>query len=199
MTSIPVMPNDAWEWVWAPYDVMTYEAVMEHIRPRDIVLEIGAGDLRLARKIARHAHQVYAIECQPTLLENAAADLPANCHVITGDARWTPFPKDVTTAVLLMRHCSHLALYWTKLTAVSCSRLITNARWGMGVEAIDLQDIRSPYKALSMGWYACCCGNTGFVPGRAEKLTGAIMDTVWEVRDCPACTNTDPTIIFHSV
>jgi len=195
----PAVPDEAWEWMWSPYDDTIYAAVLEQIAPNDIVLEIGAGDFRLARQIAHRAQRVYAIERKKALLENLEADLLANCHVIAGDGRWLPFPKEVTIAVLLMRHCTHLFWYWTKLTAVSCPKLITNARWGMDVEVIDLSGPRVPYETLSMGWYACWCGNTGFIPGQAEQLTGTMMDTIWEVNTCPACVNTGLSNVGHSI
>lgn len=195
----PIVDQDAWEWMWAPYDTAVYTAVLEQINPDDIVLEIGSGDLRLARQIAHRAQKIYAIERNKALVTNLEAELPANCHLIVGDGRLVPFPEDVTVAVLLMRHCTHLHLYWTKLTAVSCSKLITNARWGMDVEIIDLQGPRSAYNNLSMGWYACWCGNTGFVPGRAEKITDTLMDTVSEVVTCPACMDTALSNICQSI
>jgi hypothetical protein len=185
----PTIPDDAWEWMWAPYDAATYTAVLDQIAAGDVVLEIGAGDFRLARQIAQRARRVYAIEREQTLLDNLEADLPGNCTVIAGDARWVPFPHEITAAVLLMRHCTHLAWYWNKLVAVSCPRLITNARWGMGVEVIDLTAPRYSYQSVSMGWYACSCGSTGFVPGQVEQMTQPILDMIWEVNACSACFN----------
>jgi glycerol kinase len=43
---------DCWEQLWAPYDESTYQAVLAAIGPEDILLEIGAGDLRLAIRAA---------------------------------------------------------------------------------------------------------------------------------------------------
>lgn len=188
MNLVPAQGEDGWEWLWAPYDQTTYSAVLEHISSDDVVLEIGAGDFRLARQMAKQTRHVYAVERQKNLLENVV-DLPDNCQVIAGDARWVPFPKGITAAVLLMRHCTHLALYWCKLTLVSCSKLITNARWGMGVEVIDLQSPRISYEAVGLGWYACWCGHTGFLPGEASAITEAMMDKVWEVSECPSCAD----------
>ena len=42
----------AWESLWAPYDQATYQLVLDQIRPEDTILEIGAGDLRLAHQMA---------------------------------------------------------------------------------------------------------------------------------------------------
>ncbi len=177
--------------MWAPYDEATYRAVLNQIAADDVVLDIGAGDLRLARRAARVCRRVYAIEIQKALLELATRDedpMPAeNLIVLHGDARALPFPRDVTTGVLLMRHCAHFRLYADKLKAAGADRLITNARWRMGVEVMALQAARVPYPRLEIGWYACWCGATGFKPGPVEELTLPVIEAVQEVIDCPKC------------
>jgi hypothetical protein len=175
----------AWERMWAPYDEESYQHVLRLIPPGAAVLEIGAGDLRLARRIAGRARIVYAIEIQAPLL--AGIPVPDNLRVLVGDARSLPFPGSLDVAVLLMRHCTHFALYREKLAAVGCRRLITNARWRMGVESIDLTCPARPFNTLALGWYACRCGATGFKAGPLEQLTGLVMETVNEVDQCPEC------------
>lgn len=184
-----MMPATAREWesIWAPYDEPTYNQVVELIRPNDVVLEIGAGDLRLARRLAYIAREVIAWEMQTAVLTNAAQGLPDNLAAYAVDARRAAVPKGVTTAVLLMRHCQHFHLYANKLHSAGCQRLITNARWGMGVEAINLQVPRMLYTTTPMGWYACWCGATGFKPGPAEYLNPELETAVHEVVDCPSC------------
>ena len=181
----------AWEAMWAPYDEATYRTVLNQIAPDDIVLDIGAGDLRLARRVARVCRRVYAIEIQEALLKLAAQDednAPAeNLSVLHGDARHLPFPQDVRTGILLMRHCTHFRLYADKLKAAGADRLITNARWRLGVETIGLHAERLPYRLLKMGWYACWCGATGFKPGPVEELTLEASEIVHEIIDCPKC------------
>jgi len=177
--------------MWAPYDEATYRAVLNQIAADDVVLDIGAGDLRLARRAAWVCRRVYAIEIQKELLELAARaedNTPAgNLIVLHGDARTLPFPRDVRTGILLMRHCAHFRLYADKLKAAGADRLITNARWRLGVEVMALQTERMPYRQLVMGWYACWCGTTGFKPGPVEQLTLAVIEAVQEVIDCPKC------------
>jgi hypothetical protein len=189
-TELP--PADAattWEQLWAPYDEATYQAVLAAIHPEDIILEIGAGDLRLAIRAAAISRQVYAIEIQEAILERAFAcdKLPVNLFLIHGDARDVQYPRGITTALLLMRHCTHFDLYVKKLQAVGCRTLITNARWRSGVEVIDLQATRTPYDELVLGWYTCLCGSAGFKPGAVELLTDEISNTVVEVNCCPVC------------
>ncbi len=179
----------AWEKRWAPHDEATYQVILNAIQPDDVVLEIGAGDLRLARRLAAFAKEVYAIELQLPLLTppwpHSRSTIPPNLQVIWGDARTLPFPKELSTGVLLMRHCTHFRLYWDKLQAVGAKRLFTNARWRMGVERIDLDQTRAPYKSVDFGWYGCRCGSIGFVAGKPERLTSGALNLVHEVAGCP--------------
>jgi hypothetical protein len=186
-----------WEKLWAPYDEPTYQAVLEQIRPEDVVLEIGAGDFRLARRMAGQCRLVYAIELNRQLISlaspaPAAHNQPAGkrnsrLKIIWADAYTYPFPQAITVGVLLMRHCRQFHIFAGKLAAAGCTRLVTNARWGMGVEVVDLVEARPAYADLPMGWFACWCGATGFKPGPPEKVTPWLAETVHEVGDCPAC------------
>ena len=179
---------DPWEAAWAPYEQATYEAVLSAVRPADIVLDIGAGDLRLARRLACVARRVIAWENQPAVLAQAPRPLPANLEVVCTDARTESPPPGVTVAVLLMRHCTHYGLYVHNLRQAKCRRLITNARWRMGVEVIDLGP-GVPFARAGSGWYACrCCGATGFKGGNPAQITAAQIEAVWDTEGCPACT-----------
>jgi SAM-dependent methyltransferase len=183
--------NAFWEALWEPYDQPTYQAVLELLTPDDIVLEIGAGDLRLAILMAKATQKVYAIEIQQLLLDRAlnssSGPLPGNLNLTHGDACTLPFPSGIMTGVLLMRHCTHFHLYANKLKRAGCKRLITNARWGMGVEEILLQEPRALFDKFPMGWYACWCGAVGFKPGPAEQFTPEKDAIVHEVAGCPQC------------
>ena len=178
-----------WANHWAPYDEATYAAVLAAIGPRDVVLDIGAGDLRLTRRLARRARRVYAVERQAAVVQRGlrTGPLPPNVEVAVADARTWPFPAGVTVGVLLMRHCPDVALYMRKLRAVGARWLLTNARWRLDVERVDLHAPRRPFAAVRLGWYACACGAVGFVPGPPTDLTPAVLDQVHEVRDCPTC------------
>lgn len=192
MSALEILTNEAaWEAMWAPYDEATYRAVLDQVHAGDIVLEIGAGDLRFARRLAGICRRVYAIEIQGELLrfavENLTGRFPKNLIVQHGDARELPFPTGVTAAVLLMRHCTHFRLYADKLKAVGVKRLITNARWRMGVEVIELLAGRMPFPQVDMGWYACWCGASGFKPGSPERLTSELDQVIHEVSNCPWC------------
>lgn len=181
----PAAGDAAWEAAWAPYDEDTYRRALEFVPRGALVLDIGAGDLRFARRMAGQARWVYAVEQRPELTQGAS--LPPNLIAICGDARTLTFPANIDTAVLLMRHCRHFSLYREKLEAVGCERLVTNARWGMDVECIDLTAPPMSYAELAMGWYACRCGATGFRPGPPERLTRWLAETITEVDQCPEC------------
>ena len=175
-----------WEGTWAAYDEDTYAAALALVPPGAVVLDIGAGDLRFARRLAGRARLVYAVERRPELLVGGA---PGNVRLVCADARDWPFPPGLDAAVLLMRHCAHFALYRRKLVAAGGRWLITNARWGMGVEGIDLARPVRAYDDLALGWYACRCGATGFQAGPSAALTAAVLDTVHEVDRCPGCND----------
>lgn len=176
---------DPWEARWAPYDEPTYQTVLSYIQPDDAVLDIGAGDLRLARRMALTARRVFAVEMQPGLLANQGP-LPDNLTVLCADARFISWPVGITLGVLLMRHCTHVGLYAARLRTAGCRRLITNARWGLAVEVMDLGP-RAAWATIDFGWYACTCGQTGFISGLPEQITAAQVEFVTEVEQCPAC------------
>lgn len=182
---------DPWEQIFAPYDLPAYRFVLEQIKTGDVVLDIGAGDLRLARQMADIAKKVYAIEISHHLLSQAAKQkpFPENLIPVCADACAWDFPKDVTAGVLLMRHCTHFQLYAEKLLECGTQRLITNARWRMDVEIIALNSARIAYNDLDLGWYACWCGSTGFKSGTADLLTAELANTVSEVFHCPNCSS----------
>jgi hypothetical protein len=187
-----------WEAMWSPYDNLTYKSVLDQIDQDDIVLDIGAGDLRLACRMAGKCRKVYAIEIQTEIInsflkkDNLA--LPKNLLTIPADARLTSFPGDITTGVLLMRHCTHFQLYAEKLKAIGAKRLITNARWRLGIEIVPLQTKRIDYQQLSIGWYACWCGGAGFKTGPVELITPELDSTTAEVSNCPACVTSGKSL-----
>lgn len=182
-----------WEAAWAPYDEATYRAALELVQPDDVVLDIGAGDLRLALRLANIARHVYAVERRADVLGPALerwvsdSPLPANLTVVCADARYWPFPSGLTVGVLLMRHCRHFGLYVSKLRAVGARLLITNARWGMGLEAMDLSTpgLAWDIDTLAPGWYACVCGAVGFVEGPPTMPID--LEVVQQVEECPKC------------
>jgi Ribosomal RNA adenine dimethylase len=180
------LSDTTWEAIHAPYDQATYQAVLDQLVPDEVILDIGAGDLRLARQMAQIARKVYALEINPRLL-NQPDPLPANLIAIRADARKVGFPADITTGVLMMRHCTCFGLYAEKLRTAGARRLVTNARWRMGVEVVNLLIQRLSFAEVGMGWYACICGGTGFKEGPAENWSLEMDRITNEVSNCPQC------------
>ena len=174
-----------WESHWAPYDDTTYGPALEALRADDVVLDIGAGDLRFAVKAAPCVRRVIAVEQQAGLI--GAGPWPANLEIVIADALAWPFPFDVTVGVLLMRHCTRFRDYAGRLRAVGARRLITNARWGMGVEVVDLLAARVDFGRLTACWYACDCGAVGFAAGTPDAITQESLERASAVARCPAC------------
>lgn len=176
--------------MFAPYDPSTYQAVLALLKPQDIVLDIGAGDLQFSRRMARGTRKVYAVEVNTLILQqglDSSATCPDNLIPIPADARKLDFPTGITVGVLLMRHCTHFRLYSAKLRLAGAGRLITNARWRMDIEEINLQTQGSSFNSIGMGWYACSCGATGFKTGPMERWSSELDQVTHEVMDCPQC------------
>lgn len=167
----------------SPFDEATHTAVIHHIQHDDIVLDINAGDLSLARRMTNTAQHVYVWEHQAEIVETEIENLTI-CYP---DSQFDSFPSDITVAVLLSRYCQHFARYAKKLRTVGCRYLITNARWGSGLEVINLQTYRQLYSAIPVGWFACWCGNAGFKADSAEQLMKVRETAVHEVIFCPNC------------
>jgi hypothetical protein len=178
--------DSAWEAMHAPYDQPTYQAVLDQLGPKDVILDIGAGDLRLARQMSKISRKVYAVEINARLLDQAQL-LTGNLVPICADARALDFPPDITTGVLLMRHCTCFGLYAEKLQKAGATHLITNARWRMSVEVVHLLSKRLSFAEAGMGWYACLCGGTGFKEGPAEHWSFEMDRITNEVSSCPQC------------
>ena len=186
-----------WEAMFAPYDRQTYQAVIDQLGPEDVILDIGAGDLRLSRQMARIVRKVYAVEIDPAVLDRAQAvsdRLPANLVPICADARTFDFPADITLGALLMRHCTCFRLYAEKLQKAGAARLVTNARWHMDVEVVNLLAKRQPFSAAGMGWFACICGAAGFKEGPVEHWSEEMDQVIHEVFGCPQCLNVEDII-----
>ena len=180
-----------WEGWFSPYDGETYNLVLQNIGPDNIVIEIGAGDLRLALQLAERARRVYAVEVNPLLvgaaLQAVGFALPRNLWVICANALDIPFPADITVAVLLMRHCQHFRRYVDKLRAAGCQRLLTNARWRSGVESIDLTRPGVPFGEVSEGWYACRCGAVGHVGPSTVPFDKPLVSLILGPKDPGLC------------
>jgi hypothetical protein len=178
-----------WARMWAPYDESTYQTALDYLEPGSFILDIGAGDLRLAARAVAKGCRVLALECQLAVILKAPPDVLnlEQLHIVAADARNFPFPLNLDAALLLMRHCEDYALYVRKLRACGCPKLITNARWRVSVECIPLQTGEA-FRADRMGWYACVrCGRTAFITGPVDRLGAGIDLDYVNVEGCPHC------------
>ena len=91
-------------------DVECYPFVLENLNSNDVVLDLGAGDLRLDILMAEKVKKVYAVEVNPILVGRALQiigyDMPRNLIVVCANLFDIEPPKDVTVVVILMRHCT---------------------------------------------------------------------------------------------
>jgi hypothetical protein len=178
-----------WAGTWALYDEGTYQAALDYLEPGSFILDIGAGNLHLAGRALAKGCRVIAVEFQLAVIRQAPPDVLSHerLHVVAADARDYPFPPGLDAALLLMRYCEDFALYVRKLRACGCPKLITNARWRMGVECIPLR-VGEAFQADRVGWYACVrCGKTTFITGRVDQLTLGIELDYVNVEGCPHC------------
>ncbi|MCG2770292.1 MAG: class I SAM-dependent methyltransferase [Anaerolineae bacterium] len=175
-----------WEGWFSPCDEEVHSQILRNVDECDEVLDLGAGDLRLALRMAEQVRRVYAVEVSPIVLGAALREigfaLPRNLHVICANALDMAIPPGVTVAVLLMRHCHHFSEYFDRLLAAGCHRLITNVRWKSSVELIDLTRSRVCFDQVQEGWFACRCGAVGYV-GLGERSQNSAV----EVSHCPTC------------
>ncbi len=174
--------------VWAPYDDSTYGPALAAIGAEDVVLDIGAGDLRFAARAAARARRVIAVERRAELI--GPGPWPSALEIVIADALIWPFPSGLTVGVLLMRHCTHYRAYAERLRAAGAGRLITNARWGMGVEVVDLLAPRTVFADVRARWYACDCGAVGFAAGPVDAITPEALRGAVDVATCPHCSPT---------
>lgn len=175
-----------WDSLWAPYDHQTYREALGFIEGGSVVLDIGAGDLRFARMLADLGCTVIAVENQVQIVERSRETLDG-IQVVIADARQWPFPSQIDAAVLLMRHCEDFGLYVQKLRASGCPLLVTNARWGMGVEAVPLSPA-AVYDPARPGWSACVrCGAVEFIFTEAAYDRPAIDTEFINVEGCSQC------------
>ena len=194
MGHTPVLTSiNEWEAAWAPYDETTYRFVLDQILPGDIVIDIGAGDLRLAVRMAAICQRVYAVEISSEIVMKGKLALnaspPENLDIIIADATKLDFPGDINVGVLLMRHCSYFSLFRKKLITSGANKMITNARQRMNIEIVDLLAEPKKYNTVELGWYACECGIFGFKPGAVELLNSFTLETIHEVASCPGCSD----------
>jgi arsenite methyltransferase len=95
--------RDAWQ---KPHAVI--EAL--ELKPGEVVADIGAGSGYFARRFARHAGKVYAVDINAKLLEIAAKDAPANLVTITADPDDPKLPAGAIDTVFFCDVLHHIGV-----------------------------------------------------------------------------------------
>jgi ubiquinone/menaquinone biosynthesis C-methylase UbiE len=103
--------RDKWQ---KPHEVI--EAL--EIRPGEAIADIGAGTGYFARRFARHAAKVYAVDINAELLKKAANDAPPNLTTVLAapdDPKLPPGSVDTIFFCDVLHHISDRAAYLPKL------------------------------------------------------------------------------------
>jgi ubiquinone/menaquinone biosynthesis C-methylase UbiE len=105
--------RDEWQ---KPHEVLTALG----LKPSDTVADIGAGSGYFARRFARHAGKVLAVDVDPGLLEIAARNAPVNLQTVLAapdDPRLAPRSVDVIFFCDVLHHVANRPAYYSKLAA----------------------------------------------------------------------------------
>ncbi len=85
-----------------------YDKILDQLTEDDVVVDMGAGDLRLSLLMAEKVQKVYAVEINHEIisyaLDEIGYDLPINLDVIVANMMEYEIPSDVTTIVLLVKN-----------------------------------------------------------------------------------------------
>ncbi len=84
----------------------TYDAMLDLLKPSDVICDMGAGDLRFAWRAAKKCKKVYAVEmCPMTLwrgMQVISWKMPRNLIPVCADWRDFPVPADVSVIVCMV-------------------------------------------------------------------------------------------------
>ncbi len=103
--------RDAWQ---KPHEVV----MALDLKPSDTLADIGAGTGYFARRFARHAAKVYAVDIDPKLLDIAAKNAPANLAPVLAAPDDPKLPKSSVDIIFfcdVLHHIANRAAYYAKL------------------------------------------------------------------------------------
>jgi ubiquinone/menaquinone biosynthesis C-methylase UbiE len=103
--------RDGWQ---KPHDVLAALA----LRPDEVIADLGAGTGYFARRFARHAGKVYAIDIDEQLLKRVRAGAPANLEALLAapdDPRLPEASLDTVFICDTLHHIANRAAYHPKL------------------------------------------------------------------------------------
>jgi ubiquinone/menaquinone biosynthesis C-methylase UbiE len=105
--------RDKWQ---KPHEVVMALA----LKPTDVVADIGAGSGYFARRIAKHAAKVYAVDIDAKLLERTRTGSPPNVETVLAtpdDPKLPPASVDVVFICDVLHHIENRPAYYAKLKA----------------------------------------------------------------------------------
>ena len=103
--------RDAWQ---KPHEVV----MALDLKPEEVVADIGAGTGYFARRIARHAAKVYAVDIDAKLLEAAAKGAPQNLVTVLAASDDPQLPAGGVDTIFFCNALHHIAnrpAYYAKL------------------------------------------------------------------------------------
>ncbi len=103
--------RDTWQ---RPHEVIT----ALQLRPDEVIADIGAGTGYFARRFARHAGQVLAVDIDAQLLAIAAKDAPPNFKTVLAapdDPKLAPNSVDTVFFCDVLHHIAGRPAYYAKL------------------------------------------------------------------------------------
>jgi ubiquinone/menaquinone biosynthesis C-methylase UbiE len=103
--------RDAWQ---KPHDVV----MALKLRQDEVVADIGAGTGYFAKRFARHAGRVLAVDIEPKLLEKTREGAPANLETVVAsadDPRLAPSSVDTIFFCNVLHHIEKRPAYYARL------------------------------------------------------------------------------------
>ncbi len=103
--------RDQWQ---KPHEVVT----ALNLKPGEVIADIGAGTGYFARRFARHAAKVYAVDIDEQLLAIAGKDAPPNLQTVLAapdDPRLPDASLDTAFFCDVLHHIQNRASYYAKL------------------------------------------------------------------------------------
>ena len=91
--------------MYIPHEA-NYKEILEKLNKDDIVMDMGAGDLRFALLASQKVQKVYAVEMNPEIIAVALSiikwGLPRNLVVICADWRYVEVPSEVNVITCMV-------------------------------------------------------------------------------------------------